>query len=63
MSLYSPIQHRSQSPQVGRSQLRCDLPPDLPVLTDEIELLSAWLGEVLADISIERPTTSGSEYE
>lgn len=64
MSFHTPIQNQqSRAPRAARSQLRCDLPAELPVLAEEIELLSAWLGEALDDITNGRLPTSGYENQ
>jgi hypothetical protein len=51
MSFHSPIDVQKAGGGNARSRrIRCDLPSELPVSTEEVDLLLAWLGDVVSDL-------------
>lgn len=52
MSFHSPISDQNAGCRTAQfRRVRCDLAAELPVTTEELDLLVAWLGDVVADIS------------
>ena len=51
MSFHSPIDvQKAGGRNAGSRRIRCDLPSKLPVSTEEVDLLLAWLGDVVSDL-------------
>lgn len=53
MSIHSPLSAAGSRPSpgdAGRRRVRCDLPVRLEVLPGEVDLIEAWLGDLVADL-------------
>lgn len=64
MSFHSPIDvQKAGDRSAGSRRIRCDPPNELPVSTEEVDLLLAWLGDVVSDLLGSAGGASDISYE